>query len=135
MNMEITVSRSTVKQPEKIVGPTVTIINTDETITQEKDEQGNKYTLYSYTQYRFDLGEVELIQIGSLPSGAEWDEVLRSIEREYLYALAEKYTAKYRDDVADPDKLALWIAFKAAVRATVSQKTYPAKVTYPTRPE
>ncbi|MBE6524501.1 MAG: hypothetical protein E7Z65_06490 [Thermoplasmata archaeon] len=133
--MEITVSRSTVRQPEKIIGPTVTIINTDETVTQEKDEQGTEYTLYSYTQYRFDVGEVELIQIGSLPSGVEWDEQLRSIEREHLYAEAEKYTAKYRDDVADPDKLALWIAYKASVRSTPSQPGYPAVVEYPARPE
>ena len=133
--MEIVNSRSSMKQPKTITGPTVTLYNTNETITEEKDEQGNKHTVYSYDQYRFDLGEVELIQIGSLPSGAEWDEVLRSIEREHLYAEAEKYIAKYRDDVADPDKLASWIAFKAAVRATVNQPNYPAVVEYPAKPE
>ena len=133
--MEITISRSGTKQPGMVVGPTVTLMNTNETVTTEKDEQGNKYTVYSYTQYRFASGEYELVSIGSLPAGAEWDDQLRSIEREALYTEAEKHISKYRDDVEDPNLLAAWIQFKADVRASVNQKTYPQTVEYPARPE
>lgn len=133
--MEIVTSSSTVKQPKKVVGPTVTLINTNETITTEKDEQGKKYTLYSYTQYRFDAGEYELVSIGSLPSGAEWDDELRGIERSGLYDYADMMIQKYSTDAADETMRQKWIQFKAEVRATQKQKTYPQTVSYPEMPE
>ena len=133
--MEIVTANSTTRQHDKVIGPTMTIINSNERVSQETDEEGREYTLYTYDQYRLGAGEYELVSIGSLPEGAVWDEQLRSIEREALYEGAEKYISKYRDDAADPDKLTSWIAYKAAVRATVNQQSYPSVVEYPAKPE
>ncbi|WII07053.1 hypothetical protein PED39_05545 [Methanomassiliicoccales archaeon LGM-RCC1] len=133
--MQIITTRSYARQPSKVVGPTVTLIYTNEHTVEEKDESGQTVTAYEYTQYRFDAGEMELVQIGILPTGVEWDDKLRSIEREYLYTEAEKHIAKRRDDVPDQAMLDAWISYKAGVRATPSQSTYPASVTYPPKPE
>jgi hypothetical protein len=127
--------RSTHRQPPKIAGPTVTLLNTDERVVTEKDEQNHNTTSYLYTQYRFDTGEIELVMVGILPDGAEWDETLRSIERSALYDEADIKISKYSTDAADSRMRDRWIAYKAAVRATPSQRTYPASVEYPETPE
>ncbi len=132
--MEIVTSRSATKQPANIVGPTVTLINTNEQVTTEKDEHG-KHTVYTYTQYRLDAGEYELISVGTLPTGAVWDEQLRSIERGYLYSEADKYLMKYTSYAPDANKAAAWTAYKSAVHDTVNQRSYPQTVEYPSRPE
>lgn len=133
--MEIIQTNSYVKQPSKIIGPTVTLVYTNEQTSTEKDEQGEKYTLYSYTLYRFVAGEYELVQVGSLPADAVWDDVLRGIERSGMYDHADVMISKYSTDAADETMKQKWIDFKAAVRATQKQKTYPQTVKYPAMPE
>ena len=133
--MEITTTFSTVRQPPMIVGPTVTLINTNERITNQQGEGGTIETVYQYTQYRFERGEYELVQVGILPNGAHWDDVLRGIERGALYDEADKMVSKYSTDVPDEAKRGAWVAYKHDVRATQSAEGYPAIVQYPTRPE
>lgn len=133
--MEIIQTNSYVKQPSKIIGPTVTLVYTNEQTSTEKDEQGEKYTLYSYTLYRFVAGEYELVQVGSLPADTVWDDTLRGIEREAMYDHADQMISKYSTDAADEKKRQKWIDYKAEVRATQKQKTYPQTVTYPEMPE
>ena len=133
--MEIVTSRSSTKQPAKLVGPTVTLLNLNETVTTERDDQGNDHTVYTYTQYRLEAGEYELIAVGTLPSGAVWDENLRAIEREARYNEADKYLMKYTSYAPDNAKASAWTSYKLAVHDTVSQKKYPGTVTYPSRPE
>ena len=99
-------------------------------ITDEREE-----TVYISDAYFFDGWEYDFVRNGILPSEAEWDDVLRSIERSALYDNADLYITKYTTDVADSDKAKAWIDYKGKVRATVNQSAYPATVEYPETPE
>lgn len=133
--MEIITTFSTTRQPPMMVGPTVTLVNTDERVTNQMNEDGTATTIYQYTQYRFARGEYELVQVGSLPSGAEWDDVLRGIERATLYDDADKMISKYTTDVPDTAKRDAWVAYKHAVRETQRAQGYPQEVEYPAKVE
>lgn len=133
--MEIVKTRSIVKQPHKIVGPTVTIVNTNEVQGTEQDEEGVLTPYFEYDSYRFKAGEYELVQVGFLPAGAEWDDVLRSIERKELYDYADGMIAKYTTDVPDSEKRDAWVTYKHEVRTTQEAEGYPRTVSYPARPE
>ena len=132
--MDTITTFSATRQPPMIVGPTVTLVYTDERISNT-EEDGIISTVYQYTQYRFDRGEYELVQVGSLPSGAEWDDVLRGIERATLYDEADRMINKYSTDVPDDAKRNAWIAYKHAVRETQGAEGYPLTAEYPDRPE
>jgi hypothetical protein len=99
-------------------------------IIDEREE-----TVYISDAYFFDGWEYDFVRNGILPSEAEWDDVLRSIERSALYDNADLYITKYTTDVADADKAKAWIDYKGEVRATVNQDNYPTEVTYPDLPE
>ena len=96
-------------------------------------EREDKKISWQFNQYVMTEDEFNDVRVGRYVG--EWTDGLRAIQRGYLYSEAEIYIAKYRDDVADPDKLAQWIAYKAEVRATVEQPNYPAVVEYPAEPE
>ena len=133
--MEIIETTSATQQPPQVVGPTVTLINTNERITNQMNEDETVTAVYQYTQYRFERGEYELVQVGVLPNGAHWDDVLRGIERGALYDEADKMVSKYSTDVPDEAKRGAWVAYKHDVRATQESADYPAAVSYPARPE
>lgn len=133
--MESIEIESAARQPPMIVGPTVTLVYSDERIIEETDEEGTVQTLYQYTLRRFARGEYELVQAGSLPSGVEWDDALRGIERATLYDEADRMISKYGTDVPDKTLRQAWIAYKHAVRATQDAPGYPQTVEYPSRPE
>jgi hypothetical protein len=132
--MDIVETTSATPQPPKVVGPTVTLLNTNERVTNQMNEDETVTTVYQYTQYRFEKGEYELAQVGILPDGAHWDDVLRSIERGALYDEADKYISKYTTDVPDADARQAWVDYKHAVRQTQTAQGYPAVVIYPPRP-
>ena len=73
------------------------------------------------------------VQIGRF--AGDWSDVLRGIQREYLYDHADKMVSKYSTDVADDTKKQAWITYKAGVRATQNAQGYPQTVTYPIMPE
>lgn len=107
-----------------------TNIRKETEIIDEREE-----TVYISDAYFFDGWEYDFVRNGILPSEAEWDDVLRSIERSALYDNADLYITKYTTDVADSDKAKAWIDYKGEVRATVNQEHYPTEVTYPDLPE
>lgn len=101
--------------------------------TETVDER--EEIVYISDAYFFDGWEYDFVRNGILPSEAEWDDVLRSIERSALYDNADLYITKYTTDVADAEKAKEWIDYKGKVRATVNQENYPTEVTYPDLPE
>lgn len=107
-----------------------TNIRKETEIIDEREE-----TVYISDAYFFDGWEYDFVRNGILPSEAQWDDVLRSIERSALYDNADLYITKYTTDVADTEKAKSWIDYKGKVRATVNQENYPTEVTYPNPPE
>ena len=80
------------------------------------------------------VAEYDSVKVGRL-IGMEWTDVLRGIERSGLYDYADMMIQKYSTDAADETMKQKWIQFKAGVRATQKQKTYPQTVSYPEMPE
>lgn len=96
------------------------------------DEQ--TYKGWVYDEWFMSEYEYQMIQQGQMPYGGVWDDALRSIERGALYDEADRYISKYATDVPDESKRMAWVNYKASVRSTPSQETYPQVVTYPIRP-
>lgn len=128
--MQIISDNHSTTRPVKILkGLNGSMYNTD--ISEYETEEG---TAYSFTTYLFDNQEYDMLSVGILPPGAEWDDKLREIERSFLYDEADKFIAKYTTDVQSDEMRDKWIAYKAAVRSTPTQSGYPSQVTYPSRP-
>ena len=105
-------------------------------ITQEtiREEDGTERTGYVWDEWVLTTNEFSMIRQGILPYNAAWDEVLRGVERGYLYDNADKFCMKYSTYAKDDTKLAQWTQYKADVHNTVSQAGYPKEVVYPTKP-
>ena len=143
--METMKSSSMMQQPDTIVGPTCIIMYKNEQITEEKDEEtGEVMVTYTYDFYRFTHSEYDNLKAnGTLPAGATWDDILRSIERSGMYDWADTMIAKANDYIAcgTEEQASAWETYrnelrtwKMAVRNTQTKKGYPKKVTYPGRP-
>lgn len=128
--MEKLTDSSTAKQPRMITGPTVTLVRVNEQMHADDDSK----IIYTYDLYRFKNGEHDLVRNGILPQGAEWDDVLRTIEREPIIAHATEMVDRYEDD-GDTVNAQLWRAYRKSVRDTALQPNYPQKVEWPVRPD
>ena len=89
--------------------------------------------VYTYDEIFMSEDEYNDIRVGRF--SGEWTDVLRSIERAYLYDFADKMIMKFSTDAEDEAKRKLWVDYKAAVRATQDLPGYPVNVTYPDLPE
>ncbi len=138
--MQIVESRSTVKFPAMLVGPTVTLINRDIHQEEREMEDGSKITEWVATLYRLEDGEYDLVRAGILPDGATWDAELRRIERSALLDSADMNIAEAQDYIQAGESgweayLTAMRQYKMDVRATTEQAGFPLSVTYPSVPE
>ena len=99
------------------------------------EDEGHTREEWQYDEYFMTDYEYQMIQQGSIPSGATWSDPLRSIERERLYEIGDRMLAKYRSYAPDDTKAQMWSDWKGQVHATVNQPNYPTEVTYPEVPE
>ena len=98
------------------------------------DADGTERIEWQYDEYYMTDNEYENIRAGRLFGIDEWSDALRGVERSYLYDHADKYIMKARTDAPNPELEAALISYKAAIRATVNQPTYPQTVVYPEPP-
>lgn len=98
-----------------------------------KESEGRVETIYTYDMYIMSENEYVDVQIGRF--AGPWTDLLRGVQRAYLYDEADKMVSKYSTDVSDDAKKQAWIAYKAGVRATQNAQGYPQTVSYPTKPE
>ena len=99
---------------------------------EERDEQGNVSTGYTWTEIRMDIGEYDTICNGKLPAGAAWNADLHRIFRQAqhdrtlsLYDLARrkaKTDSRWNEYITSLD---LWNVQVSALAATLSVTVPP----------
>ena len=94
-----------------------------------KDEK----EIWQFDQYVMSEDEYNDVRVGRF--SGPWTDALRSIQRGYLYEIADKMVSKYSTDAEDKEKYNAWVQYKHLVRSTQEQENYPTKVVYPDTPE
>lgn len=136
---------STTRPHETIVGPTrIGVASGIEQVTVHNDEENTDGPAYRFDRHWLTPGEYNLIRAGQLPPEAEWDAVLRRIERSALLDAADVRIAEAEDYIATETAQARvdeWTEYreavreyKQAVRATVNGKGFPVTASYPEEP-
>jgi hypothetical protein len=92
-----------------------------------------EHTIWTWNEYYMPENEYYMICCGAY--GEEYNDVFRSVQREYLYTYADKMIMKYTTDAPDETLRQAWVDYKHSVRQTQYGPTYPEQVEYPDYPE
>lgn len=128
--------RSGVRPPEVQFNADSVYIHTNIVKSEVPEEDGMPArTEYVYDEVLMPRAEYDNLLAGHLFGADAWTDALRMVERREKYRIADEMISKYTTDVADEKKTAEWVNYKAAVRATQSQKGYPESISYPEMPQ